>query len=74
MGCVGVGFVPSGYQIHDPANAPRQRGRGMIKHLRGLRNEVRKVDVGLILLRERKRGGRSGCGSLCGSLLRCGVF
>ena len=29
----------------------------MIKHLRGLRNEARKVDVGLILLRERRRGG-----------------
>jgi hypothetical protein len=56
MGRVGVGFVRSGYQIHDPASAPRRRGRGMFKRMRGLGNEVRKVDVGADFSQGAERG------------------
>ena len=56
MGRVGVGFVRSGYQIHDPASAPRRRGRGIFKPLRGLGNEVRKVDVGTHFSQGAERG------------------
>jgi len=56
MGRVGVGFVRSGYQIHDPVSAPRRRGRGMFKRLRGLGNEVRRVDVATDFSQGAERG------------------
>lgn len=56
MGRVGVGFVRSGYQIREAASLIRRPGRGIFKPMRGLRNEVRKVDVGTHFSHGAERG------------------
>ena len=53
---------------------PEDADVGSSSFYAGLGTRFGRSMLGLIFLRERRGGGRIGCGSLCSSLLRYGVF